>query len=301
MNNFSTMTIAQPETLPSMPDNLHGSTIARPPVGLFALAVIAGAVLVVALSVVSLDTAALGFPALVAGLAFYALAAFAAGYGFARAYPHRALGWCTLVTLGRLAIVAALASALLAAVTPSWTILWLAVLALALDGVDGWLARRQGVSSSFGAQFDMEVDAAFALVLALLATLHGTAPVAVIVLAMPHYLFRLARHFCHGLAPRCQKGSAARLFALRRSALLSPFRYRCFRPVRLTRSFFWSPLRWCGRSGVTFSGFGAQDHDEALYPPVAGLPVGGAGLPSCAHPAQPPGSDDLGRACRLTA
>jgi phosphatidylglycerophosphate synthase len=195
MNNFSTMTIAQPETLPSMPDNLHGSTIAHPPVGLFALAVIAGAVLVVALSVVSLDTAALGFPALVAGLAFYALAAFAAGYGFARAYPHRALGWCTLVTLGRLAIVAALASALLAAVTPSWTILWLAVLALALDGVDGWLARRQGVSSSFGAQFDMEVDAAFALVLALLATLHGTAPVAVIVLAMPHYLFRLARHF----------------------------------------------------------------------------------------------------------
>ena len=195
MNNLSTMSIVQPETRSSMSSSLNRPQIAHPPVGLFALAVVAGAVLVVALSVVSLDTAALGLPALVAGLGLYALAAFAAGYGFARGYPHRALGWCTLVTLGRLAIVAALASALLAAVAPSWTLLALAVLALALDGVDGWLARRQGVSSSFGAQFDMEVDAAFALVLALLAILHGTAPMAVIMLATPHYLFRLARRF----------------------------------------------------------------------------------------------------------
>jgi len=37
--------------------------------------------------------------------------------------------------------------------------------ALVLDGVDGWVARRTGTSSVFGARFDMEVDAFLILVL----------------------------------------------------------------------------------------------------------------------------------------
>jgi phosphatidylglycerophosphate synthase len=37
----------------------------------------------------------------------------------------------------------------------------------ALDGVDGWLARRRGLSSAFGAHFDMETDALCVLVLGL--------------------------------------------------------------------------------------------------------------------------------------
>ena len=39
----------------------------------------------------------------------------------------------------------------------------------ALDGVDGWLARRSGIASAFGARFDMEIDALLILVLAVLA------------------------------------------------------------------------------------------------------------------------------------
>jgi phosphatidylglycerophosphate synthase len=35
----------------------------------------------------------------------------------------------------------------------------LAATALVLDCVDGWLARRTGTASEFGARFDMEVDA----------------------------------------------------------------------------------------------------------------------------------------------
>jgi phosphatidylglycerophosphate synthase len=41
----------------------------------------------------------------------------------------------------------------------------LATLAIVLDGVDGWVARRTGTASAFGARFDMEVDAFLILVL----------------------------------------------------------------------------------------------------------------------------------------
>ena len=44
-----------------------------------------------------------------------------------------------------------------------------AALALALDAVDGWVARRTGTASSLGARFDMEVDAFLILVLSLAA------------------------------------------------------------------------------------------------------------------------------------
>ena len=44
-------------------------------------------------------------------------------------------------------------------------LLGLAVPALALDAVDGWLARRTNTTSELGARFDMEVDAFLLLVL----------------------------------------------------------------------------------------------------------------------------------------
>jgi len=44
-----------------------------------------------------------------------------------------------------------------------------AAVALALDAVDGWVARRTGTVSPFGARFDMETDAALLLVLSVYA------------------------------------------------------------------------------------------------------------------------------------
>jgi phosphatidylglycerophosphate synthase len=46
--------------------------------------------------------------------------------------------------------------------------LGLALFALVLDGVDGWLARRLGLCSEFGEYFDKEVDALFTVVLGML-------------------------------------------------------------------------------------------------------------------------------------
>ncbi len=79
----------------------------------------------------------------------------------------------TLVRLAATAVLAASAAALstadLTAPAMAWTLVALAAAALALDGIDGWVARRQRLASPFGARFDMELDAAFMLVLAVLA------------------------------------------------------------------------------------------------------------------------------------
>lgn len=49
------------------------------------------------------------------------------------------------------------------------------LLVTALDGLDGWLARRHRIASDFGARFDMEIDALLVLALAILAWRYGKA------------------------------------------------------------------------------------------------------------------------------
>ena len=51
----------------------------------------------------------------------------------------------------------------------AWAAAFAAAVVVSLDGVDGSLARRTGMSSPFGARFDMEVDALLILLLALIA------------------------------------------------------------------------------------------------------------------------------------
>jgi phosphatidylglycerophosphate synthase len=84
-----------------------------------------------------------------------------------------ALGPANLVTLTR----ASLACGVVAVVTDSLVrgapaaapvaVVTLASVALALDAVDGWVARRTGSASKFGALFDQEVDAFLILVLSI--------------------------------------------------------------------------------------------------------------------------------------
>lgn len=106
-----------------------------------------------------------------------------------RSYPHDRLGGCNLVTMTRLALVAALLGAIAEGGLSGWPVVGVASLALALDGVDGWLARRSGLASEFGGRFDLEVDAALALVLAVLALQSPHYGPAVLVLGVMRYLF----------------------------------------------------------------------------------------------------------------
>ena len=96
----------------------------------------------------------------------------------ARSYPHERFGLCNCLTMTRAMLVAvllavALSSPGLADPETAWMALAVAVAALALDGFDGWSARRAGLASGFGARFDMEVDTALALALAVLVLLVG--------------------------------------------------------------------------------------------------------------------------------
>lgn len=125
----------------------------------------------------------------IAALTGFVLATGLAASALRRAYPHDRLGLCNLVTLFRLALVMALIAPVMSGAGASWAVLVVAVLALSLDGIDGWLARRQNLVSGFGARFDMEVDSALALLLAVSAAVTHEAPAIVILLGLPRYLF----------------------------------------------------------------------------------------------------------------
>ncbi|MBK8182513.1 MAG: CDP-alcohol phosphatidyltransferase family protein [Candidatus Competibacteraceae bacterium] len=85
--------------------------------------------------------------------------------------PQERFGAANRVTLLRAGIAALAAGSIgHSELTPAqaWCIAALTGLALLLDGVDGWLARRHNLESRFGARFDMEVDAFLILVMAAL-------------------------------------------------------------------------------------------------------------------------------------
>jgi phosphatidylglycerophosphate synthase len=78
------------------------------------------------------------------------------------------LGPADRVTLARATLVGAVAALTADSFhhpVPVGLLVTLAVLALALDAVDGQVARRTGTASALGARFDMEVDSFLVLVL----------------------------------------------------------------------------------------------------------------------------------------
>jgi phosphatidylglycerophosphate synthase len=128
---------------------------------------------------------------LVAGLVLYLAGLALALRGMAAGYPHSQLGACNVVTTVRLALVGGIV-ALALAEGAGWPVVALATVALLLDGVDGWLARRQGLASAFGAAYDMEVDAAIAACLAVILLAEGRAGPELLLLGFARYGFVMA-------------------------------------------------------------------------------------------------------------
>jgi len=125
------------------------------------------------------------------GISCYTVGVAVAAWQLRRHHHHAPLGFANAVKLLRLAFVSALVIPLVGMAHAPLAIITIATISLSLDGVDGWLARRQGLSSDFGGRFDMEVDSVFALVLALLAALGGAISL-VVLLGLPRYLFGIA-------------------------------------------------------------------------------------------------------------
>jgi phosphatidylglycerophosphate synthase len=68
-----------------------------------------------------------------------------------------------------------------------------ALLNFALDGVDGWAARKLGQASAFGARFDMESDSHTVLLLDLQLIVHAGYPAWVLWAGALRYIFVLCR------------------------------------------------------------------------------------------------------------
>jgi len=122
-----------------------------------------GLIALVALIDVLDQTVGVGGYGWTAGLGCGLIAAVALARGLAR-HGAVGLGPADRVTLGR-SVLAGGVAALAADSSGGPALVTLAALALALDGVDGWVARRTRTGSAFGARFDMEADAFLILAL----------------------------------------------------------------------------------------------------------------------------------------
>ena len=176
---------------PRLPNGLLGDRHHRSVNLRFALTCIALTPIVLALGTVFTGTTT----GAISGLLAFCLMAGIAGMMLKPHYPHDRLGLANIITLTRTALIGSLVAPLsqpgILAANDSlaWTVLGVAIVSLCLDGVDGYFARRQQLTSAYGARFDMEVDSIFALLLAILALQSGKAGLWVLVLGGMRYMF----------------------------------------------------------------------------------------------------------------
>lgn len=167
---------------------------------------------------------------LIAAALTYAIASGIALAHLPRSHPHPRFGAAntvTLIRLGGVAVFAALAvEPRLVAGSGGWWALALALFLLALDGLDGWLARRQRLASAFGARFDMEVDALLILALAVIAFSQGEVGFWVLGLGLVRYAFVAAGWLWPRLAaplpPSLRRKSVCVVQVVALTALLAP-------------------------------------------------------------------------------
>jgi phosphatidylglycerophosphate synthase len=131
-----------------------------------------------------------------AAAALFALVAAIALPRHARRRPRPGFGVANGITLARAGLIAVVAAF---AVEPPpsedfdwWIAAAVAGVALLLDGVDGWIARRTARSSAFGARFDMETDALAAFVLCLVLWRADRTGAWILLTGALRYLFLLA-------------------------------------------------------------------------------------------------------------
>lgn len=107
--------------------------------------------------------------------------------------PGPGVGAANRVTLVRAVLVLPLAALLLhpeaLGETARWWIVGVGTVAMVLDGLDGWVARRTGTGTSFGGRFDMETDAFLMLVLSALVWMEDRAGAWVLLIGGMRYLF----------------------------------------------------------------------------------------------------------------
>jgi phosphatidylglycerophosphate synthase len=118
-------------------------------------------------------------------------------------------GWANAVTALRVALIWAVGARLTKAPEPLLAVLVLVL--YSLDGLDGYLARRRGTTSEFGALFDMEADAYFVLTVELVAFQRGEVGAWILVTGALRYVYVLVRAFVPAPRPDVPRSRFGRL------------------------------------------------------------------------------------------
>jgi phosphatidylglycerophosphate synthase len=144
-----------------------GGSVRRLPTG-----PVIGLIAQIALLATLAETVRLGAAGWAVGVTYGLVTNVALARGVSRFRAER-LGPANAVTLTRATLVggvAALVADSLARPAPVPTLVVLSIVALVLDAVDGWVARRTGTASRLGLRFDEEVDSFLILVLSVYVT-----------------------------------------------------------------------------------------------------------------------------------
>lgn len=104
--------------------------------------------------------------------------------------PYGAFGWANRVTTVRFALALLLGA--FGPATPGWMLAVALGVAAALDVADGFVARRYGLSSAFGAAFDIETDALLTLIAEVQLWQRGRAGAWILVPGLLRYAYVLA-------------------------------------------------------------------------------------------------------------
>lgn len=130
---------------------------------------------------------------LLQALALYGVLAGVILWRLPPALPRPGMGVANRVTLIRatlaLPVLALVVHPQVLADPARWWVIGLSAAAMALDWVDGWIARRTGTTTAFGGRFDMELDAALILGLSVLVWLSGQVGAWVVLIGGLRYLF----------------------------------------------------------------------------------------------------------------
>lgn len=144
-------------------------------------------------------------------------------------HPFDRLGLANQITLTRGIFVVMLAGVIGSGTAPTLQVaaVWVASLAAALDALDGWSARRSGMSSDYGARFDMEADALLILVLSILAWQFGKAGAWVLASGLLRYVFVICAWLLpwlrNALPPSLRRKSIAAAQAICLLVAIAPF------------------------------------------------------------------------------
>jgi phosphatidylglycerophosphate synthase len=106
-------------------------------------------------------------------------------------HPFSRFGAANHITAARVAVVSLVAGLLGESLSPAvaTSAATASAVVTMLDGADGWMARRTGMASVFGARFDMETDALLIMVLSLLTWQAGKAGAWIVLAGLLRYVF----------------------------------------------------------------------------------------------------------------